>query len=351
MDKLQAMRLFTRVVEMNAFARAADSLGIPHASATTIMKRLEANLQVRLLQRTTRRLSLTPERAEYYERCVRILAEIEEAEDSLNHTGKGPRGKLRIDMPSSLGRLVVMPRIEEFRRRYPNVELSLGFGDRQVDLVQEGVDCAVRVGKLDDSTLVARRLGSLSTITVASPSYLERYSEPRSIEDLDQHVAVQYVSNRTGRIVNLNFDVDGTNTDVKMQGSLAVNDADAYVMCGVSGAGIIQAPLFMLAPHLAAGDLREILTHWKVCPMPLSVVYPHNRQLAPKVRVFVEWVAEVFEQSAPQLTREPGFHDDFDSTSVSTTSLVPATSAKSKSKKASPVVGPYPDAAVAEIPI
>jgi LysR family transcriptional regulator for bpeEF and oprC len=149
----------------------------------------------------------------------------------------------------------------------------------------------------------------------------------------------------------LNFEVDGTNVDLKMQGSLAVNDADAYVMCGVNGAGIIQAPLFMLAPHLAAGDLREILPHWKVRPMPLSVVYPHNRHLAPKVRAFVEWVAEVFEQSTPQLTRELGFLDGFDSTSVSAAPLVPAKSAKSKPKKAAPALGPYPDAVTAEVPI
>lgn len=296
MDKLQAMQVFTKVVEMNSFTRAADALSIPRASATTIIKNLEAHLQARLMHRTTRRLNLTPEGAGYYERCVRVLADIDEIEDSLANVVKGPRGKLRVDMPGSLGRLVVMPRIEEFRERHPHVELMLGFGDRHVDLIQEGVDCALRVGNLDDSTLVARRLGALSTVTAASPAYLARYGEPQSLEELEQHIAVHYFSSRTGRTIEMNFDVNGESTDMKMNGSLAVNDADAYVMCGVNGAGIVQAPLFMLAPHLESGELKEILTPWKVRSMPLSAVYPHNRHLAPKVRVFVEWVAEIFEQ-------------------------------------------------------
>ena len=218
MDKLLAMKVFTKVVEMNSFARAADALDIPRASATTIIKNLEANLHTRLMQRTTRRLNLTPEGAGYYERCVRVLADIDEIEDSLANVVKGPRGKLRVDMPGSLGRLIVMPRLEEFRERYPHVELMLGFGDRHVDLIQEGVDCALRVGNLDDSTLVARRLGALSTITAASPAYLARYGEPRSLEELEQHVAVHYFSSRTGRTLGLNFDVNGESRDMKMNG-------------------------------------------------------------------------------------------------------------------------------------
>ncbi|ANB75818.1 LysR family transcriptional regulator [Paraburkholderia phytofirmans] len=298
MDKLLAMKVFTKVVEMNSFSRAADALQLPHASATTIIKNLEAYLQVRLMQRTTRRLNLTPEGAEYYEGCVRILADVDETEHSLANAGKGPRGKLRIDMPSSLGRIVVMPRIEEFRHRYPHVDLMIGFGDRPVDLIQEGVDCAIRVGKLEDSSLVARRLGALSTVTAASPSYLARYGEPHSLEELQQHIAVQYFSSRTGRTTELNFEVHGKSAEIKMGGGLSVNDADAYVMCGLHGAGIIQPPLFMIVSHLASGELTEILKPWKSRSMSLSAVYPHNRHLAPKVRVFVEWIAEIFDQSA-----------------------------------------------------
>jgi LysR family transcriptional regulator for bpeEF and oprC len=304
MDKLLAMKVFTKVVEMTSFSRAADALHIPPASATTIIKNLEAYLQLRLMQRTTRRLNLTPEGAEYYERCVRILADIDDTEDNLAHPGKGPRGKLRIDMPGSLGHIVVMPRIEEFRQRYPHIELMIGFGDRFVDLIQEGVDSAIRVGKMEDSSLVARRLGALRSITTASPSYLSRHGEPNSLEKLQQHVGVQYFSSRTGRIVDMNFDVHDKNTHVKMSGSLAVNDADAYVMCGVHGAGIIQAPLFMVASYLESGELKEILKPRKSRPMPVSAVYPHNRHLAPKVRVFVEWIADIFSQTPLARTEE-----------------------------------------------
>ncbi|MGF6507763.1 LysR family transcriptional regulator [Paraburkholderia sp. 32] len=296
MDRFQAMQVFTKVVEMKSFSRAADALDLPRASPTIIIKKLEAHLQVRLMQRTTRRLNLTPEGAEYYERCVRILAEIDETEDLLVNTGKGPRGRLRVDMPASIGRLIVMPRIEEFRERFPNVNLMIGFGDKRVDLIQEGVDCAIRVGELEDSSLVARRLGNLLTLTAASPEYIRRFGEPRRIEDLEQHLAVHYFSSRTGRITNFSFEKGDGSTDVKMTGALSVNDADAYVMCGVSGAGLIQAPRFMLAPYLQSGELVEILADWKPRTMPIAAVYPHNRHLAPKVRVFVEWIAELFDK-------------------------------------------------------
>jgi LysR family transcriptional regulator for bpeEF and oprC len=296
MDRFQAMQVFTKVVEMNGFARAAEALSLPPASVTIIIKRLEAHLQVRLMQRTTRRISLTPEGAEYYENCVRILADVDETEDNLTNSAKGPRGKLRIDMPSSLGRVFVMPRIEDFRKRYPHIELTLGFGDRHVDLIQEGVDCALRIGQLEDSSLIARRLGEFITITAASPSYIERCGEPSSLDELELHTAVMYFSSRTGRTLGPNFVVKGKRVDVKINSSLTVNDADAYVTCGINGSGIIQAPLFMLASHIRTGALKQILGQWDVHPMPISAVYPHNRHLASKVRVFVEWIAEICEQ-------------------------------------------------------
>jgi len=208
MDRLQAMKVFTRVVETNSFSRAADTLDLPRASVTTIIQNLEAHLKVRLLQRTTRRLSLTPDGAAYYERCVRILADIEETESSLSHAQRAPRGRLRVDMPSALGKLVVMPKIDEFYERYPDIELMVGFGDKPVDLIQEGVDCVIRIGTLQDSSLVARRIGVFQRVTVASPLYLEQHGTPETIEDLQDHVAVNYFLGRTGRVVDLTFGVD-----------------------------------------------------------------------------------------------------------------------------------------------
>ncbi|WDD91322.1 putative multidrug efflux transcriptional regulator CeoR [Burkholderia sp. FERM BP-3421] len=296
MDRLQAMQVFTRVVDTNSFTKAAETLGLPRASVTTIIQNLEAFLGVRLMHRTTRRLSLTPDGAAYYERCVRILADVEETEASFQTNNRKPHGKLRVDMPGSLGRLLVIPSLCEFHQRYPDIDLQLGLTDRPVDLLQEGVDCVIRVGALQDSSLVARRIGLFEGVTVASPAYFERYGEPKSIEDLDQHKAVMYFSHRTGRTFDWTFLIDGKEVEVKVNGIVSVNDADAYVTCGIEGFGLIQPPLFMVLPHLRAGTLKEVLPGYKPLPMPISIVYPHSRHLSPKVRVFVDWIAEVFDR-------------------------------------------------------
>ncbi|GAB7539905.1 LysR family transcriptional regulator [Burkholderia sp. 22PA0099] len=296
MDRLQAMQVFTRVVDTNSFTKAAETLSLPRASVTTIIQNLEAFLGVRLMHRTTRRLSLTPDGAAYYERCIRILAEVEETEASFQINNRKPHGKLRVDMPGSLGRLVVIPALNEFRERYPDIDLQLGLSDRPVDLLQEGVDCVIRVGALQDSSLVARRVGLFEGVTVASKAYLARYGEPRSIDDLADHRAVNYFSSRTGRNIDWAFLIDGKEVEVKMEGVVSVNDADAYVTCGIEGFGLIQPPLFMVLPQLRSGQLKEVLTGHKPLPMPISVVYPHSRHLSPKVRVFVDWVAEVFDR-------------------------------------------------------
>jgi LysR family transcriptional regulator, regulator for bpeEF and oprC len=296
MDRLQAMQVFTRVVESNSFSRAADTLDMPRASVTTIIQNLEAFLGVRLLQRTTRRLNLTPDGAAYYERCVRILQDIEETEQSFHEGARNPRGKLRVDMPGSIGRLIVLPQLCEFRTRYPDIELMVGLGDKPVDLIQEGVDAVIRVGTLQDSSLVARRVGVFQGVTCASPTYLEQHGEPTTLDELENHYAVNYFSSRTGRIIDWDFLVDGKPVEVKMKGVVAVNDADAYLNCGIEGFGMIQPARFMALPYLRSGQLKEVLPQWKTQPMPISVVYPHNRHLSPKVRVFVDWVAELFER-------------------------------------------------------
>ncbi|WP_321859388.1 putative multidrug efflux transcriptional regulator CeoR [Burkholderia cenocepacia] len=296
MDRLQAMQVFTRVVDTSSFTKAAETLSLPRASVTTIIQNLEAFLGVRLMHRTTRRLSLTPDGAAYYERCVRILADVEETEASFQANNRKPHGKLRIDMPGSIGRLLVIPSLCEFHTRYPDIDLQLGLSDRPVDLLQEGVDCVIRVGALQDSSLVARRVGLFECVTVASPDYLEHHGEPQTIDDLGQHKAVNYFSSRTGRTIDWTFLIEGKEVEMKMEGIVSVNDADAYVTCGVEGFGLIQPPLFMVLPHLREGRLKEVLPGVKPLPMPISVVYPHSRHLSPKVRVFVDWIAEVFDR-------------------------------------------------------
>ncbi|AUT64916.1 LysR family transcriptional regulator [Paraburkholderia terrae] len=295
MDRLQAMQTFTKVVEMNSFSRAADALHLPRASATTIIKNLESHLKVRLMQRTTRRLSLTPEGAQYYELCVKVLSEIQECEDALSKTGKGPQGQLRVDMPGSIGRLIVTPRIMDFRERYPDIDLIIGFADKPFSLVSESVDCAIRAGDLHDANFIRRPLSEVQMLTAASPTYLKQNGTPASFIDLETHYAVHYCSSASGRAAALNFLVDQVPREVKMKRAMMLSDIEAYVICGVLGAGIIQAPRFLLQRHLEEGSLVEILPRWKPLPISVSAIYPQSRHMAAKVRVFVEWVATVFE--------------------------------------------------------
>lgn len=298
MDRFQAMQVFTRVVDANSFTLAADSMGLPRSTVTTTIQSLERSLKLRLLNRTTRRLSLTPDGAAYYERCVQILADLEDMDAAFRDVTRGPNGRLRIDAPPSIGRLILVPALCDFHSRYPDIELAIGMSDHVIDMVQNAVDCAIRVGTLEDSSMVARRIGTFESITCAAPAYLERYGEPKSIEALADHHAVHYFSSRTGRVVDWSFMVDGKPMDVQINGKVSVNDAEAYVQCGVSGFGLIQPSRYMVAPMLESGQLREILTEWTPSPQPISVVYPHNRHLSPKVRVFVDWVSELFQQCA-----------------------------------------------------
>lgn len=209
MDLFHAMRVFNKVVETNSFSLAADSLGLPRASVTTTIQALEKHLQVRLLNRTTRKISLTPDGAVYYDRTARILADVADIESSFHDAERGPRGQLRIDVPVSIGRLILIPRLRDFHARYPDIDLVIGLNDRPVDLVGEAVDCAIRVGELKDSSLIARRIGTFQCATAASPIYLEKYGEPTSIEDLQKnHKAIHFFSSRTGRNFDWDFVVD-----------------------------------------------------------------------------------------------------------------------------------------------
>lgn len=294
MDRFQAMQVFTRVVEVNSFTQASDSLGMPRATVTTTIQALEKRLKVRLLNRTTRKISLTPDGAAYYERCLRILADVEEAEATFSESARGPSGRLRIDVPTAVGRLILMPMLCDFHTRYPEIELVIGMSDRPVDMVQEAVDCVIRGGELKDPNMVARRIGMLQFITCAAPRYIATYGEPKTIEELAGHKAVHYFASRTGQVFDWDFVIDDKAVAVKMNGAVAVNDSDAYLACGLQGFGMLQAPSFMVQEHLESGALVEVIPQWKPVAMPMSVVYLQNRHLSPKVRAFVDWVSELF---------------------------------------------------------
>ncbi|MES2260340.1 MAG: LysR family transcriptional regulator [Pseudomonadota bacterium] len=293
MDRIQAMQVFMRVVETNSFVKAAETLSMPPSSVTSIIKNLESYLQVRLLQRTTRSLSLTPDGARYYQDSRDILQRIDETEADLkNHTSR-PKGRLRVDMPGSIGRALIVPRLKEFFELYPDVQLMIGVNDRPLDLIQEGIDCVIRSGELRDSSLVARRLGSVQWITCGAPSYFAQYGVPLVPDDLAQHRAVQYFSASTGRAWDFRFLHNGVELVVPMQGNVAVNDTEAYIDCSVQGFGLVQLAGFIVRPYLESGQLKEVLGAARQAPVPISLVYPNKRHLSPAVRAFADWTMSI----------------------------------------------------------
>jgi DNA-binding transcriptional LysR family regulator len=298
MDRLDAMRLFTRIVELGSFSRAADDLHLPAATATHTIKQLESRLGVRLLQRTTRHVSATLDGQAYYQRCVRILADVEETEAGFGHSGVLPRGKLRVDLQGTLAHHYVLPRLAEFVARYPDIELEIGMGDRLVDMVREGMDCVLRVGELRDSSMVARRVATLQQVTCASAVYLDRHGTPATLEELQGHRAVNFYSPASGKIFPFDFLIDGQPHSVMLPGSVSVSNAEAYADCCANHLGLIQLPRYHVAQRLADGSFREVLGAWRPAAMPVSVLYPHQRQLSPRVRAFVDWLADVMSMAS-----------------------------------------------------
>ncbi|MET1077721.1 MAG: LysR family transcriptional regulator [Pseudomonas sp.] len=296
MDKFQAMRVFARVVELRAFGKAADSLHLPPASVTTLVKQLEAHLGVQLLQRTTRQVNPTPDGMAFYQRCIQLLADLEETESFFTEARQNPQGRLRVDLPGSLGRLVVVPALAEFCTRYPRVALEVGISDRPVELIREGVDCVLRAGDIHDDSLVSRSLPPLPQRTCASPAYLAAHGTPLTLEQLAGHQAVNFFSPRSGRLFDLEFVREGQLVRLQLPGAVAVNGADAYVAAGEAGLGLIQAPDYHVAAQLRAGTLCEVLADSPPPDMPLALLYPAQRQLSRRVRVFVDWLAGVFER-------------------------------------------------------
>ncbi|MGF6261689.1 LysR family transcriptional regulator for bpeEF and oprC [Paraburkholderia youngii] len=296
-DRITAMRTFIRIVDTNSFTRAAESLNIPRATATTIVQNLEALLGTALLVRTTRRLSITPEGAAYYERCAQILADIDEMEASIRNSTDNLTGRLRIEMPSAVASAIVLPSLDEFHALYPNLDLAIGVSNRTVDMVSEAIDCSIQLGELPDSNLVARQLGSLDQVTCASPAYLARHGTPADLDELRAHVAVNCVSPHSGRECDFDFEVDGEARKVKLNGFVQVSDEQAYLTCGLQGLGMIQPARIAAQPYLDSGFLHEVLPQWKPVPMPVSVAYVKNRRVSPRVRAFVDWLAELFEKA------------------------------------------------------
>jgi LysR family transcriptional regulator for bpeEF and oprC len=298
MDRIQAMQVFTRVAEAGSFVRAAETLSLPSSTVTSTIKNLEKYLQVRLLNRTTRRVSLTPEGLQYLAQCREILSLIEHSESSLTDSVRRPQGRLRVDMPGGIAHFIVMPNLKDFYRLYPGIYLMIGVSDRQVDLVQEGVDCVIRTGELTDSTLVARPLGRFRWVTCASPDYLREYGIPETPEALSQHRAIHYFSGSGRRTNELRFTRGTEVLSIPVAGDAAVNETGLYIKMCLEGFGLAQLAENVISENLQQGKLVEVLADWQPASVPVTMLYPHQRFLSPAVRAFADWVAGLFKDGA-----------------------------------------------------
>lgn len=306
-DQLAAMRAFARVVEAGTFTRASESLGMPKATLTKLIQMLEAHLRTRLLNRTTRRVTVTADGAAYYERAIQLLADLDELDGSLATSQAMPKGRIRIDVSATLALLIIIPALPDFHARYPDIQIDIGVTDRPVDLVAENVDCVVRGGEIADQSLIARRIAEMHFVTCAAPSYLERYGEPKAPSDLDRgHLVVGYFSAESGQRWPMVFKSGSEKVEITGRYVAAFNDGNAYVSAAVAGLGVIQAPLFMVRQYFADGRLQPILKQWTGEAMPLHVVYPPNRHLSAKLRILVDWFVEIFARNELMRPMTPG---------------------------------------------
>ncbi len=293
MDRIDLFRIFVRVVECASFTRAADMFGMPRSSVSAAIQDLEARVGTRLLHRTTRRVTPTQDGATFYDRCMRVIADVEETESLFRQAAAGPSGMLRIDVPGRIGRIVIAPALPGFFARYPDIEIRLGVTDRAVNLVEESIDCVLRVGPLADSGMIARSIGELSLINVASPDYIARYGIPTAPGDLHRHRAVRYASPSSGRVEDWEWAEDGTVKTMAMTGSVTVNSAEAYIACCQAGLGLIQIPAYDVRAHLAAGELVEVMPDHRAAPLPMTLLYPHRQHLSQRLQVFADWLADL----------------------------------------------------------
>ena len=293
MDRLDAMRVFSRIVERRSFTLAAEDLGLPRSTVTDAVKHLERRLGVRLLQRTTRHVSPTLDGDAYYQRCAAILSDIEDAEGAF--AGVKPKGRLRVDVHGTLARHFVLPGLPRFLQSYPDIELHMSEGDRLVDPVREGIDCVLRVGTLQDSGMIARQVAMLDEVTLASPAYIKAHGLPRNPDQLpDRHMMVGFYSTASSGVLPLEFTVERAVRNITLPAKVTVNAAESYVAAAKLGLGLIQIPRYHAEAALQAKELVQVLARFPPTKTPVSLLYPHNRQLSPRVRVFIDWLAKEF---------------------------------------------------------
>jgi len=303
MDQIQSMRVFVRVVEAGNFTRAAESLGLPKGTVTKQIQALESRLHTKLLNRTTRRVTVTPDGAAYYERTARLLNDFDDIESNMVNAQATPSGRLRIDVGSAMARLVIVPALGSFFEKYPDIQVDLGASERVVDLIGDNVDVVIRAGDVVDQSLVARRIGNLPFVTVASPGYLQRHGTPQHPSEIERkHLVVGFFSGNLRQPYPHQFDKGEESIEIMGKYLMSANESNAHTEAVLAGHGISQCITFTVAKHLESGELVELLPDWSRPALPVHVVYPPNRHLSAKVRAFVEWAAELFAKH-PHLRR------------------------------------------------
>lgn len=301
MDRFDAMQAFARVVETGSFTKAAATLHMSKASVTQLVQQLEARLRVRLLNRTTRKVNVTADGAAYYERVVRLLADVDDAETSLSSASMVPRGRLRVDVPSPFARMLLIPALPAFYARYPEIQLTLGVSDRIIDIIGENVDCVVRGGEITDQSLIARHVGDLQLGIYATPGYLQRAGTPTHPRELEAagHHTVGFLWSRTGKALPYAMWRDEERIEAQGRPLLIVDDGNAYLAAGLAGLGMLWLPHYMAKPHLASGELVRLFEDWQMNPMPMYLAFPPNRHVSAKLRVFIDWVVALMAEHAP----------------------------------------------------
>jgi DNA-binding transcriptional LysR family regulator len=296
LNTLQAMTIFKRIAELESFTKAAESLGLPKGSVSTSIQQLETALGTTLLYRTTRRVQLTHDGSLYYQRCRDLLADMEEL-DTMFQKGKVKlSGRLRVDLPTRLARDIVVPKLDDFLRKHPSLEIELSCTDRKVDVIREGFDCVLRVGSLSESGLIARHVMDLPIVNCVSPAYIKRYGTPKDISDLERHRLIHYVPTLGAKSMGFEYFQDGELKFLAMKGALTVNNTDAYYAGCLGGFGIAQMPRVGAQNDLEAGRLIEVLPDCIAEPMPMTILFPQRRNVARRVQVFIDWLDQLLRE-------------------------------------------------------
>jgi len=298
MDKFQAMQAFVRVVETGSFTRASETLDLPKTAVTRLIQTLEAELDTKLLNRTTRKVGPTTDGMAYYERALGLLNELQELEGVMSKAKSHPRGRLRVDFPVPIGLGLIIPALPDFVARYPDIKLDFGVSDRPLDLMSENIDCVVRTGKVTDQSLIARKLGDVRQVLCATPEYWARRGRPKHPSELERgHDVIQMVAAQSGRAFPIVLKRNDEKVEIAPERTLTANDATACLAMGLAGLGVVHALTFLSRIHMDNGLLEPAFAEWWADPLPVYVVYPPNRHLSAKVRVFVDWLVALFASS------------------------------------------------------